>query len=297
MSSLSLDLLRTFLAVHRTGSITAAAQTLGLSQPAVTAQVRALETTLDRPLFDRLPRGVAPTPAADELARRVAPSLDALDEVVGSELPTDEAVHLGGPAEFLCEEVMPMLAPLVRDGLRLRTTLGLADDLLADLAAGRLDLVLSTIRPRVRGIQADPVYDEEFVLVAAPALARALPPGPPGPKELAGVPVVAYAEDLPIVRRYWRTVFGRRPSMAARVVIPDLRGVLSAVRAGMGVSVLPAYLCRRDLADGTLVVLAEPEETPINTGYLAVRSGALARTAVARVRDHLLAAFREAPPY
>ncbi|MEV0384253.1 LysR family transcriptional regulator [Nonomuraea sp. NPDC050643] len=224
MSPLSLDLLRTFLAVHRTGSVTAAAQTLGLSQPAVTAQVKALESTLDRPLFDRLPRGVAPTPAADELARRVAPALDSLDEVVESELPTGEAVHLGGPAEFLCEVVMPMLAPLVRDGLRLRFTLGLSDDLLTDLAAGRLDLVLSTIRPR-------------------------------------------------------------------------LRGVLSAVRAGMGVSVLPAYLCRRDLAAGTLVRLAEPEEAPIDTGYLAVRSGAEARPAVARVRAHLVKELRAAPSY
>ncbi|GAA2824357.1 LysR family transcriptional regulator [Nonomuraea rubra] len=282
MSPLSLDLLRTFLAVHRTGSITAAAQTLGLSQPAVTAQVKTLEATLDRPLFDRLPRGVAPTPAADELARRVAPGLDALDEVVASELPSGEAVHLGGPAEFLSEVVMPMLAPLVRDGLRLRVTLGLSDDLLNDLAAGRLDLVLSTIRPRLRGVQADPVYDEEFLLVAAPGAG-------PSPE-----PLVAYAEDLPIVRRYWRTVYGRRPSMAAQVVMPDLRGVLSAVRAGMGVSVLPAYLCRRDLAAGTLVTLAEPEEAPINTGYLAVRSGAQARPAVARVREHLVRELRAA---
>ncbi|WP_235029918.1 LysR family transcriptional regulator [Nonomuraea solani] len=281
---MSLDLLRTFLAVHRTGSITAAAQTLGLSQPAVTAQVKSLESALDRPLFDRLPRGVAPTPAADELARRVAPALDALDGVVESELPSDEAVHLGGPAEFLCEVVMPMLAPLVRDGLRLRFTLGLSDDLLADLAAGRLDLVLSTIRPRLRGVRADPVYDEEFVLVAAPFVEEP-------------APLVAYAEDLPIVRRYWRTVYGRRPSMAAQVVIPDLRGVLSAVRAGMGVSVLPAYLCRGDLAAGTLVRLAVPEEPPINTGYLAVRSGAEARPAVARVRAHLVKELRAAPPY
>ncbi|MEV4177339.1 LysR family transcriptional regulator [Nonomuraea sp. NPDC049709] len=295
MSPLSLDLLRTFLAVHRTGSITAAAQTLGLSQPAVTAQVKALESVLDRPLFDRLPRGVAATPAADELARRVAPGLDSLDEVVESELPSDEAVHLGGPAEFLCEEVMPMLALLVRDGLRLRFTLGLSDDLLAGLAAGRLDLVLSTIRPRLRGVRADAVYDEEFVLVASPEVARSVSGA--GPRELAGVPLVAYAEDLPIVRRYWRGVFGRRPTMAAQVVIPDLRGVLSAVRAGMGVSVLPAYLCRRDLAAGALVKLAEPPEAPINTGYLAVRSGAQARPAVAEVRAHLIRSLRAAPPY
>ncbi|WP_397351871.1 LysR family transcriptional regulator [Nonomuraea gerenzanensis] len=205
--------------------------------------------------------------------------------MVASELPTDEPVHLGGPAEFLSEVVMPMLAPLVRDGLRLRVTLGLSDDLLHDLAAGRLDLVLSTIRPRLRGVQADPVYDEEFLLVGAPDA------GPP-PR-----PLVAYAEDLPIVRRYWRTVYGRRPAMSAQVVMPDLRGVLSAVRAGMGVSVLPSYLCRRDLAAGTLVTLAEPAEAPINTGYLAVRAGARARPAVARVREHLMRELRAAQSF
>ncbi|MEV0147633.1 MULTISPECIES: LysR family transcriptional regulator [unclassified Nonomuraea] len=286
--SVSLDLLRTFLAVYRTGSITAAAQTLGLSQPAVTAQVRSLEAALDRPLFDRLPRGVAPTAAADELARRVAPSLDTLDAVVGSRLPAERAVHLGGPAEFLSEQVVPMLAPLVRDGLRVRFTLGLADDLLAGLAAGRLDLVISTIRPRHRGIQAEPVYDEEFVLVAAPSVAGEWP---------AGLPLIAYAEDLPIVRRYWRTVFGRRPSMAAQVVIPDLRAVVAAVLAGMGWSVLPSYLCRAHLASGALVTLAEPEVPPINTGYLAVRSGGLSTEPVARVHAHLLETIRAAPPF
>lgn len=284
----SLDLLRSFLAVYRTGSITAAAHTLGLSQPAVTAQVKALEAALDRPLFDRLPRGVAPTAAADELARRVAGPLDALDAVAGPGLPTEQAVHLGGPAEFLSEHVVPMLAPLVASGLRLRTTLGLADDLLADLAAGRLDLVISTIRPRHRGVQAEPLYDEEFVLVATPAVAAL---------GVAGAPLVAYGEELPIVRRYWRTVFGRRPVMTAQVVIPDLRGVLNAVLAGMGWSVLPAYLCRTHLAAGTLVPLAEPELPPINTGYLAVRRGGPAGPAVARVYAHLLEAFRAAPAF
>ncbi|MEU4701396.1 LysR family transcriptional regulator [Nonomuraea dietziae] len=277
--SLSLDLLRTFLAVHRTGSITAAAQTLGLSQPAVTAQVRALEAALDRPLFDRLPRGVAPTAAADELARRVAGSLDALAEVVGAELPSGRSVHLGGPAEFLCEQVMPVLAPLVADGLRLRTTFGLTDDLLAELAAGRLDLVVATVRPRLRGVRAEPLYDEEFVLVAAPGVTM-------------DAPVVAYAEDLPIIRRYWRTVFGRRATMTAGAIVPDLRGVLAAVRAGAGISVLPAYLCADELAAGRLVALATPEVPPLNTGYLAVRAGGLAVPAVATVHRHLSEEFR-----
>ncbi|SDQ92694.1 LysR family transcriptional regulator [Thermostaphylospora chromogena] len=288
----SLDLLRTFLAVHRTGSITAAAHTLGLSQPAVTAQIKALEAALDRPLFDRLPRGVAPTAAADELARRIAGAVDALEAVAAEELPTGSTVHLGGPAEFLSTQVIPMLAPLVREGLRLRVTFGLSDDLLAALAEGRLDLVISTIRPRVRGVTAEPVFDEEFVLVASPELAAGLPD-----PTRQDVPVIAYAEDLPIIRRYWRTVLGRRPTMTAQVVIPDLRGVLAAVRAGMGVSVLPAYLCREDLAAGRLVALREPEPPPINTGYLAVRSGGLARPAVAAVHRRLLDRLRAAGTY
>ena len=278
--SVSLDLLRTFLAVYRAGSITAAAETVGLSQPAVTAQVKALEQALGRQLFVRLARGVAPTAAADELARAVAGPLDALNGIVGRDAePYARAVHLGGPAEFMCEVALPRLAPLIARGLRLRTRFGLADDLLAELAAGRLDLVVSVIRPRHRAIRAEPVADEEFVLVGAPG-------------RTPDAPLIAYAEDLPIIRRYWRTVFGRRPLMSAAVVVPDLRGVLALVRAGAGVSVLPAYLCAADLAAGRLVALAEPELPPINPLYLAWHPAAPAHPAVAEVRAHLSAVLR-----
>ena len=78
-----LNLLRTFLAVYRSGSFTAAAQLLGLSQPTVTTQIRSLERQTRRELFERLPRGVAPTAVADELAARVAAPLDALAEATG----------------------------------------------------------------------------------------------------------------------------------------------------------------------------------------------------------------------
>ncbi|MBM0256847.1 LysR family transcriptional regulator [Micromonospora sp. 4G55] len=94
----SLDLLRSFLAVHRSGSITAAAELLGLAQPTVTAQIRALEEAVGRPLFDRVPRGVLPTPAGDELARRVADPLDRLDAVLADDTatPYPRTVFLGG---------------------------------------------------------------------------------------------------------------------------------------------------------------------------------------------------------
>ena len=77
---------------------------------------------------------------------------------------------------------------------------------------------------------------------------------------LERLPLISYAEDLPIARRYWRHVFNRRLHAPAAVTVPDLRGVLTVVIAGAGWSVLPSYLCRAELASGALRLLHEPED-------------------------------------
>lgn len=295
-----LNLLRTFLAVHRSGSFTAAARLLGLSQPTVTAQMRTLERQVGRELFERLPRGVAASPFADTLAARIVAPLDALAEVTGDTGPVGGRaavpVHLAGPAEVMCLRALPALAPLVAEGLLLRVATGLTDPLLDELRAGRHDLVIATTRPRGRTLSAVPLMDEEFVLAAAPHWAGrtggAEGVAADGPGVLHGVPLITYAEDLPIARRYWRHVFGRRLDCRAAVTVPDLRGVLAAVVAGAGYSVLPRYLCQDELAAGSLVELYAPEDPPINTAYLVQRPGAAVNPQVARVRDLLIGAAR-----
>ncbi|MFE3055036.1 LysR family transcriptional regulator [Nocardia sp. NPDC059239] len=296
--SMDLTQLRTFLAVYRAGSITAAAGQVGLSQPTVTTQLQALERQVGRPLFERLPRGVAPTAAAHDLAARVAAPLDALESVIGDGSDAGVAaveppVLLGGPAELLATLVLPGLAPLVADGVRLAVSTGLADDLLADLRLGKLDLVVSTIRPRGRTVLAETLADEEFVLVAAPEVAARADLDRLRANDFGGVPLVTYAPDLPIVRRYWRHVFDTRLEADPGLVIPDLRAVLAAVVAGAGVSVLPSYLCTRELASGTIEKLWDPQDAPINTVFLARRVGGPVRPHVDRVRARLLAAARE----
>jgi DNA-binding transcriptional LysR family regulator len=295
MPAPSLDLLRTFLAVYRSGSVTAAAQLLGLSQPAVTGQLKSLEKSAGRPLFMRHARGVIATAAGDELARRLAGPMDEIGRALGGGLfPDGSAVHqvvyLGAPAEFAATVLVPSLADVPASGMSLRFTIGLADDLLAQLAAGSLDLVVSTQRPRRRGIAAEPLWDEEFVLVAAPGWGDRLPTATiaaGGAKALLGVPLLAYSEEMPIIRRYWRQVFGVPPAGRAVIVIPDLRGILAAAVAGAGVTVLPRYLCAGQLAAGELRLLLDPPEAPINTLYLAKRQGALAQPHLAQLHQAL----------
>ncbi|MFI6522928.1 LysR family transcriptional regulator [Spirillospora sp. NPDC050679] len=288
-----LNLLRTFLEVYRSGSFTAAAGLLGLSQPTVTAQIRSLERQTGRELFERLPRGVAPTSVAHDLAARVAAPLEALAAVAEHD-EQRAPVHVAGPAELVCTRVLPALAPLVAEGVRLRVALGLTEPLLEGLRAGRHDLVVATFRPRGRTLVAVPLTDEEFVLVAAPAWADRVKErlGREGPAALHAVPLVTYAEDVPIARRYWRHVFGARLSRPAAVTVPDLRGVLAAVVAGAGFTVLPRYLCQAELASGALVLLHEPDDPPINTGYLVQRPGRPDNPDVARIRDLVVDAGR-----
>ncbi|MFJ3922425.1 LysR family transcriptional regulator [Streptomyces sp. NPDC090022] len=294
---MDLALLRTFVAVHRAGSFTRAAALLGLSQPAVTSQIRSLERQIGRPLFHRRARGVTPTAVGDELAHKAAPHLDALLQIAETEREAaghSRTLHVAGPPEFLCLRVLPALAPLVGQGQTLRTSLVAdAEDCLEGLAAGHHDLVVTTARPRGGLFTATALCDEEHVLVAAPYWAALVDPGVlrgKGPAALDGIPVVEVHESLPLVSRYWNAVFDTRPTAAATVVVPDLRAVLECVGAGAGFAVLPRYLCQDALADGRVVALLEPQVPPLRTWFLAVRTGSLALAHLGRAHDRLLRA-------
>jgi DNA-binding transcriptional LysR family regulator len=295
----SLDLLATFLEIYRSGSLTAAAERLGVSQPAVTGQLARLEGELGEPLFVRSRQGATPTVRAAALAAKIGVHLDELRTVLdetGSAPPLRGTVRVGGPAELMTLRGVPALAPLTARGLRVDVTLGLAEELLAMLASERLDLVVSAVRPAQKQLLATPLTDEEFLLVGPPALARTVDPDrlradPVG--ALAHLPLVAYAEELPIVRRYWRSEFGRRPANPTAMVVPDLRAVLAAIAAGAGISVLPRYLAEPALAQGMVEELHRPEFPPLNTLYLTTRRGAPANPGLSVVHEELLRKARE----
>ncbi|WP_369234644.1 LysR family transcriptional regulator [Streptomyces sp. R21] len=296
---MDLALLRTFVTVHRAGSFTRAAALLGLSQPAVTSQIRTLERQLGRPLFLRQARGVTPTTIGDELAHKAAPHLDALVEIAETGLDEDSSLrtlHLAGPPEFTAERALPALTELTGDdgqGFTLRASFGNAEETLEGLAAGHHDLAISTARPRGALLTATPLCDEEHVLVASPRWATRIGPGKlrrKGAHVLEDLPVVEVHESLPLVARYWASVFDSRPAASGTVVVPDLRAVLGCAVAGAGLAVLPRYLCADALARGDIVALLDPAVPPLRTYFLVVRTGTLAMPHIARAHEWLLRA-------
>jgi DNA-binding transcriptional LysR family regulator len=296
---MDLALLRTFVTVHRAGSFTRAAALLGLSQPAVTSQIRTLERQLGRPLFLRQARGVTPTTIGDELAHKAAPHLDALVEIAETGLDDESSLrtlHLAGPPEFTAERALPALTELTGEdgqGFALRASFGNAEETLEGLAAGHHDLAISTARPRGALLTATPLCDEEHVLVAGPDRAEQIgvdKPGHKGAPALEDVPVIEVHESLPFVSRYWAAVFDSRPAAPGTVVVPDLRAVLACAVAGAGLAVLPRYLCRAALARGEVIALHDPPVPPLRTYFLVVRTGTLAMPHIARAHEWLLRA-------
>ncbi|MEP7024245.1 MAG: LysR family transcriptional regulator, partial [Actinomycetota bacterium] len=109
------DWLRTFLAVYRSGSVTEGAHQRGLTQPAASQQLAALERASGGPLFARKPSGVEPTQLGRELYAKVAGPLDGLEPVLdGLRAGTGPApaapVRLGSSPEYFAAEALPRLA-------------------------------------------------------------------------------------------------------------------------------------------------------------------------------------------
>lgn len=281
-----LDRLRTFLEVYRAGSLSRAARSLGISQPSVTAHVSALEQELRTTLFERAATGVTPTARADTLAAQVAPHVDALDNALWDagthrdDADTPRVIHVAGPAEYMSVRVLPRLKDWLPAGSSLRTRFGLAEPLLTELLHGIHDIVISSVAVHRTGLQSLPLCDEEFALVASPSVAQAWSKD----GELSsGAPLIAYAESLPIVRRWCHTVSDAAPhDLNLVATVPDLRAVTDMVAAGLGLSVLPTYLIEGYLTEGALVEVVVPEVRPLNTLFLVTRTGE-------RSRDRLLA--------
>lgn len=284
--------LRTFLETYRAGSLTRAAQRLGITQPAASGHLRSLEDFMGKTLFERRARGMAPTAAGDDLARAVAIHLDAIDARLGALKAGAElegTVHIAGPAEFLSARVAPLLVPLTQQGLRFRLQTGNRDHVRALLAKGAVDLAISSTRPDEASQGFAEIGRERLVLTGSAALADLIKGRAVTIELLEELPCIAYDEHLPLTREFCRTVFDATPKLQAAMTAPDLRLIVNAVAAGTAWTVLPDYLAAEPLRAGALVELPTTRNGPDNLLYLVWNKGALRHPRVVHVHDHLIA--------
>jgi DNA-binding transcriptional LysR family regulator len=281
-----LPYLRSFLSVYRHGSISKAAAALHLTQPAVSRHVKVLESRLDCKLFVRLPRGLASTPAANELERQVGSHLDALEAVVGIAGTKNAAlagiVHVGSTSGFT-KLVLSGLAPLPQYGIRLDVRYAPPPALVKALADHELDLAVTPARIPHKAIEYDHLYEGELLLVCAPRWRERLPKSA-APK---GLPLIETQGPLPALAGFWRAAFGSNPGLPS-VTVPDYQAALDAAVAGTGLAVVPECLCSGMLQTGQLISQAATRAKSRVSIYLARSKGSIAADRV-RISHQLLA--------
>ncbi len=177
--AIPLDLIAAFHAVVESGSLSAAARLLGLSQPTVRQQVAALEQALGTVLFTRATTGLVPTGRARDLASRAGAVAAAADAFVRAASAAPDAaegtVRITASRVFAAEILPRALAPiLVRaPGLALEIR---ATDRVEDLSRQEADIAIRLAEPRQSALVARRLAPVTIGLHAAPALVARLGP-------------------------------------------------------------------------------------------------------------------------
>ncbi|MFF9819728.1 LysR family transcriptional regulator [Streptomyces sp. NPDC014006] len=161
---MTLDDLRVFATVCRTGSLSAAARGLGCTQSAVSQHVKRLERELGLSLLERHPRGVAPTPAGQLLYTAVTEGLGRIDQAVRriEELARAEGgsvrVTTGATTvrHFMAAAVVDFRRRFPRASLEFQTETS-SRGCFDALAAGAVDLAWITLRPTGGAVEQHPV--------------------------------------------------------------------------------------------------------------------------------------------
>lgn len=233
---ISLNALRCFAAVVEGGSISRAADILGVSQPTISVTLTGLERACGSLLLHRRPR-LALTDAGQELLARARLVLGRMDELEAS-MRQSRDMRRGGIAIGLSTpaHAMPCIAALMarHPALRLRTRLGNTDGLLEALAACEIEVAIMTLTRPVEGMACTLLVEQRLIACVpakAPRTAISL-------RELAEGPLVL-REPGSMTRAMMEAAFAAQ-GLSARVALEvgSREAAREAVAAGIGISVV-----------------------------------------------------------
>ena len=255
----TIEQVRSFVAVSDTGSVTAAARSLFLSQAAVTQQVRNFERALDLVLLERSSGRVHLTSAGRvvaEAARTALLALTAVEETAaGARALATGSLELGATPAAAAVYLPPLLARFTEEypGLEVVVTtvnLRTAVDRVHDAS-----LECAVVEgPNDRGELDELVLaEDELVVVAAAEHALA------GAERVDTLTLSGHRylarEPGAAIELFAAEMLGEAHAAARRMQLGQMDAVQAAARAGLGYAVLPRAVVERDLADGSLVEL------------------------------------------
>lgn len=288
------NLLRSFVVLAQSHSITDAAQRLRLTQPSVSSALKRLESRIGKRLVDRAPGRFALTPAGELLYREAVEihgaiyrlstlMRDMTDEVRGH-------VRLAVASHVICPLFDRVLAEFHADhpGATLSISVHRSADALAAVAARSASAAICLVHRRDPGLEYLRLYREFFGLFCGPShplfgrrgLTRA---------DLAGHSAVSFETDRLHDALRPVTMLRAESDLNEQIIgtSSHLEEVRRMVIAGLGIGPLPIHVVARDVADGLLWRLPPHENPPAIDVHLVWNPKALLNRAEQSLLDRL----------
>jgi LysR family transcriptional regulator, transcriptional activator of the cysJI operon len=253
--------LRAFCEVVERKSFSLAAERLGVTQPAVSLQVRALEKRLGTQLLDRSGRRVEPTEAGLRLYRG-AQRLLALEAEITSELAEEATGALAGTFEIGASTgpggvvLSQLLCQFAEVHVDLHVALSVFDTqtVVERVADRTLELGVVGAAPRHRGVEYEPFFRDTVILACPPG--HAFAGRTVSLDDLHAETLIVMQEGAGVrqmIEDELRRAGTRLRDLDLRLELGLQESVTSAVRGGYGVTFISRSSVENDLAAGTLV--------------------------------------------
>ncbi|HEX5567985.1 MAG TPA: LysR substrate-binding domain-containing protein [Streptomyces sp.] len=301
--------LRAFTAVAEHLHFREAAAEIGMSQPALSGAVAALEESLGVQLVERTTRRVLLSPAGERLVARARTVLDAVGELL-EEAEAARAPFTGALRFGVIPTCAPYLLPTVLrlvhgryPELDLQVHEEQTASLLDGLLGGRLDLLLLAVPldtpgpPEAAGISTVPLFDEDFVLVTPRDHELA---GRDGlPREALRAPDLLLLEEGHCLRRQALDICreaGRIEGVPADTSATGLSTLVQLVAGGLGVTLLPHTSLQVETERNDLLATARfADPAPSRRIALAMRTGTARQEEFGVLAKDLREAMRQLP--
>jgi DNA-binding transcriptional LysR family regulator len=260
---ISTDMLSAFLKVAHSSSVSQAAVALDVSKSLVSKRIAQLEERLGATLFSRSTRKIALTPAGEaylEFAQRAVNEISGgLERVRVLKTELTGTLRLTAPVSWGQRVLAKQLPDFLRLHAALEIELRLADRVM-DIAAERIDIAFRWSSAAGPELRSTPMTTVEWFLTASP-LYVSVHGVPAAPRELANHSCLYYRRDSS--DDTWTLISeGAKPDHPTENVTVKVNGryrvdnpeaVYESAVAGLGVALLPDYLCEDAIRNGRLV--------------------------------------------
>lgn len=289
----NLEWYRTFKAIYKTGTLTGAAQELFISQPGVSLHLSSLENYTGYKLFERKGRRMVPTERGKVLYNFITEALGKLEEAEKNFQRSTEkhtpTISVGMCFETFQITLEPFIATLPFNVI---IQFGEYPEMVEKLEKGILDLIITPQMVASKEIIYEPFSSETIVLVGGNNIDKdefydVLAQNDPTITEnwLTSQKWYGTTGDMEHLRRFWLLNFNKYPDFRPNYIVPNLNSITRCLTSGVGLAVIPDFLCRKEIDNGRIQLLWEGDNKLTNTLHFATRKKTIYAEEIEVIKD------------